>query len=372
MPEKALKILYTASTAGHLRSFHLPYLRALAEDGHTVTAAAAGTGDGLPEGVRFLAVPFTKSFISPANLRAAFLLSRSIRRERYDLVLTHTSLAAFFTRLGVILAGKKNTRVVNTVHGYLFDDGSPLLRRTVLLWAERLMAGVTDDILTMNAQDARIAGDHRLCRGRVYPIPGMGVPTESLSPASVAEKRSARLALGLPEDALVLLYAGEFSRRKNQSFLLEVLTRLPENVFLLLPGQGELWDACRARAHAMGLEARVRFPGFVNDMLPLLHAADLCVSASRSEGLPFHVMEAMLCSLPAVLTRVKGHEDLISSEKEGRLFPFGDAVSAAEAIRYYAQNPEERANAGENARKNVQKYTLDRVLPEVLGRFLGK
>ena len=123
MNHSAPKILYTASSSAHLVSFHLPYLAALRSLGWDVTAAANGSGEGLGEGVRFLAVPFTKSFVSPRNFRAAALLARDIRKNRYDVIVTHTSLAAFFTRLGVMLAGKKHTRVVNTVHGYLFDGG---------------------------------------------------------------------------------------------------------------------------------------------------------------------------------------------------------------------------------------------------------
>ena len=372
MAENPLKILYTASTTGHLRSFHLPYLRALSEAGHRVTAAGAGSGEGLPEGVSHLPVPFTKSFFSADNFRASRLLARSIRSERYDLVLTHTSLAAFFTRLGVMLAGKRDTRVVNTVHGYLFDEASPRLRRTVLLWAEKLTAGVTDDILTMNEADARIARTYHLCRGSVIPIHGMGVPAEELAPAGEAEKAAARAELGLPSDAFVLLYAAEFSPRKNQSFLLDVLPLLPENVILMLPGQGEKREECMAKAETMGLGQRVRFPGFVSSTLPLLRAADICVSSSRSEGLPFHVMEAMFCGLPAVLTRVKGHEDLLPTEAMGRLYPFGDVTAAADAIRYYAQNREECTKAGEKAREFVQKYALDRVQPEVLCGYFGQ
>ena len=105
MSERAPKILYTASSSAHLRSFHLPYLAALRAAGWQVTAAANGTPDALGDGVRFLAVPFTKSFVSFKNLRAAVLLARDIRAERYDVIVTHTSLAAFFTRLGVMLAG---------------------------------------------------------------------------------------------------------------------------------------------------------------------------------------------------------------------------------------------------------------------------
>ena len=202
MNHSAPKILYTASSSAHLVSFHLPYLAALRSLGWDVTAAANGSGEGLGEGVRFLAVPFTKSFVSPRNFRAAALLARDIRKNRYDVIVTHTSLAAFFTRLGVMLAGKKHTRVVNTVHGYLFDGDSGALRRTVLLAAEKLTAGVTDDILVMNRCDEQIAKKHRLCRGNVYFIPGMGVDFSRFPPAAPEERAAARAAYSLPEDAV--------------------------------------------------------------------------------------------------------------------------------------------------------------------------
>ena len=229
MNHSAPKILYTASSSAHLVSFHLPYLAALRSLGWDVTAAANGSGEDLGEGVRFLAVPFTKSFASPKNFRAAALLARDIRKNRYDVIVTHTSLAAFFTRLGVMLAGKKHTRVVNTVHGYLFDGDSGALRRTVLLAAEKLTAGVTDDILVMNRCDEAIAKKHRLCRGNVYFIPGMGVDFSRFPPAAPEERAAAKAAYSLPEDSVALVCAAEFSKRKNQALLLQALARLPDN-----------------------------------------------------------------------------------------------------------------------------------------------
>ena len=252
MNHSAPKILYTASSSAHLVSFHLPYLAALRSLGWDVTAAANGSGEDLGEGVRFLAVPFTKSFASPKNFRAAALLARDIRKNRYDVIVTHTSLAAFFTRLGVMLAGKKHTRVVNTVHGYLFDGDSGALRRTVLLAAEKLTAGVTDDILVMNRCDEQIAKKHRLCRGNVYFIPGMGVDFSRFPPAAPEERAAAKAAYSLPEDAVCLVCAAEFSKRKNQTLLLQTLTRLPENYYLLLPGDGALLQACKAEAETLG------------------------------------------------------------------------------------------------------------------------
>ena len=254
------KILYAASSSAHFRSFHLPYLAALRSLGWDVTAAANGSGEGLGDGVRFLAVPFTKSFISPRNFRAAALLARDIRKNRYDVIVTHTSLAAFFTRLGVMLAGKQRTRVVNTVHGYLFDGDTGALRRTVLLAAEKLAAGVTDDILVMNRCDETIAKEHRLCRGSVYFIPGMGVDFSRFPSAAPEERAAARAAYSLPEDAVCLVCAAEFSKRKTRRCF---WTRSPgcrKTIIFCSPATGRCWRSAKPVPASSALRRAAAFP----------------------------------------------------------------------------------------------------------------
>ena len=115
------KLLYTASTYSHIANFHLPYLRAFREAGWIVHVACGGTAMALPEADRVVDVPFAKRMTAPENLGCARRLGELMKREAYDLVITHTSLAAFFTRLP-LLGRKDRPRVINTVHGYLFDD----------------------------------------------------------------------------------------------------------------------------------------------------------------------------------------------------------------------------------------------------------
>lgn len=365
-------VLYAASTFGHLRSFHIPYLAALVERGYRVVAVGAGDPYGLPAGPSYISLPFTKSFASPRNIAAAATVVRMMRAERFDAVFVHTSLAAFFVRLGVLLAGKRSARVVNTVHGYLFDDATPRPKRTVLLAAERAVAGATDDILTMNARDKVIAERYRLCRGTVYETDGMGVDLSRCRPAGHDERLSARHALGLADDAFVLLYAAEFSARKNQGMLVDALERLPRNVVLALPGAGDLREACRSRADELGLRARVAFPGFVDDLAPWRAAADVCVSASRIEGLPSHAVEAMACGLPVVLSAVKGHEDLVGVDCEaGLLYPFGDTGGFCACVGRLQGDSQLRARMGAAARTAAQRYDVRRVLPRTLGLMCG-
>lgn len=364
------KVLYAASTFDHLRSFHLPYLQALCDAGCAVVALAGGDPAGLPKDVRCVAEPFTKSFTSPRNLAAVRDVARLQRRERFDLVLVHTSLAAFFVRLGVALAGKGATRVVNTVHGYLFDGASPLLRRALMLGAEKLVAGATDLVVTMNAQDTAIAVRYRLGRGGVERVDGMGVRLDGRQPAAPERKRAARRELGLADDAFVMLYAAEFSERKNQRMLVEALPGLPERAVLALPGYGDLFDDCRACAEGLGVAGRVRMPGYVRGLGVWQAAADACVSSSRFEGLPFHAVEAMACGLPLVLSAVKGHEDLAGDGACGLLYPYGDVAAFQACVGRLMADDRLRARMGAEACDRARRYGLDRVMPQVMRLYL--
>ena len=356
------KVLYAASTAGHLRSFHLPWLDALKEQGWTVHCAAAGEFSW-PSVDAYFDLPFTKSMFSPKNLAVTRQLAKLLRRERYDLVCIHTSLAAFFLRLAVALAGKGETRVVNVVHGYLFDDDTPFVKRTLLLGAEKLTARLTDTVAVMNRQDWALANRQRLSRGGVVMLPGIGLDVSRFTPADEGQRRAARARFGLPENAFVLAYAAEFSARKHQETLIRAMTRLPEDVFLLLPGRGDEWENIRALAAQLGVAERVILPGFLTDVEASCHAADLAVSSSRSEGLPFHLMECMSCGLPGVVTRVKGNEDLIDDDT-GRTFPFDDDAALARAVLQLRADEALRRRMGENARRRVlERYTLAQVAP---------
>jgi len=364
----ARKVLFTASTYSHIVNFHLPYLRRFQEEGWKVYAACGGTAMPIPCADEVIHLPFEKSMWSPDNFKAASILRGKIRREGFDLVSTHTSLAAFFTRLALRGLGERPL-VANMVHGYLFDGGTPRLKRAVLLEAERQAAPVTNLVLTMNSWDYETAKRYKLGR-EVVNIPGIGVDFSRLNRVLEEEARGgARKSLGIPEDAFVLLYAAEFSARKSQSVLIRAMERLPEGVVLVLAGDGTARAECEALSRQVGVADRVRFPGHVQDMGAFYAMADAAVSASRSEGLPFNVMEAMYAGLPVVASRVKGHTDLISDGVSGLLYPYGDGQALAERVLELLRSEDLRREMAARARENVEQYSLARVFPTVWGHY---
>lgn len=363
------RVLFTASTYSHIAHFHLPYLRELQSRGWETLVACAGAPETAPFADVCFHVPFRKSMTAPENLAAGRRVREIVREERPDLIVTHTSLAAFFTRLAV-KGMKDRPRLVNMVHGYLFDGDTPALKRRLLLSAEKLTAPETDLLLTMNEWDHRAARSHRLSR-RVAKVPGIGVDFSPLDGAKPEDGRALREAYGIAPDAFLLLYAAEFSERKSQRVLIEALRFLPEKAVLALPGSGALLEECRMLAAVHGLERRVIFPGYIQDMAPWYRAADAAVSSSRSEGLPFNIMEAMHCALPVAASAVKGNTDLICDGETGLLYPYGDSLRCAERIDRLMKQPELRQRLGFAARRAVEKYALSKVMGQVLEQYLS-
>lgn len=362
------KVLFTASTYSHIRSFHLPYLRSFHEAGWIVYVACGNAPYTIPCADSSISLPFEKKMSAPSNFQATAQLRKMILCEQFDLVITHTSLAAFFTRLAVI-GLRHRPRIINMSHGYLFDDGTNPLKRSILLTAERMTAPYTDLLLTMNRYDYQTACRYHLGH-TVHNVPGIGVDFSRLTSPEAQHCNALRQKLNLPENAFTLIYAAEFSGRKSQSVLIRAISQLPSSVILLLPGQGVLLDECRTLAQELGVADRVIFPGFVEDM-PLWYAiSDAAVSSSRSEGLPFNIMESMFLGLPVVASAVKGHEDLIQHNQTGLLYPYGDHTACAEAISQLLSSPALCKKIADAAKESVKQYRLDAVLPVVMKHYL--
>ena len=363
------KVLFTASSYSHLHTFHRPYLRDFRERGWVVHAACGGGEKPLPEAHRVIFLPFEKKMSSPANFKAQRQLAQLMAEEGYDLIVTHTSLAAFFTRRAAAQL-RKRPPLVNMAHGYLFDDSTPALKKSLLLTAECFTAQQTDLLLTMNAWDFRTALQGHLGR-RVELIPGIGVDFARLDRVPEDAREALRRRLEITNSDILLLYAAEFSKRKSQETLIRALSQLPEQVKLALPGSGALLEDCRTLARKLGVEQRIRFPGFVTDMPLWYAAADIAVTSARTEGLPFNVMESMYCGLPVVASRVKGHTDLVEDGVTGLLYPYGNADACAAAIRRMAEDPALAAAMGAAGRVAVGRYGIDAVQPLVMEQYLS-
>ena len=199
------RLLYVASTESHLVRFHQPYIKELRREFEVFTMA---NGEGMD-----FNIPFQKSFFGLKNLKSIWLSRRILKRERFDRVILNTSLASFLVRVAMI-GMRCRPRVLNIVHGYLFDLPLKGWKDRLMLLCERFVVRYTDEIAVMNEADLRIATEYCLTKGNIHFVNGMGYTLDrARTPPNPALRQ-----MFAPSGEKLLTYVGELSVRKNQFF----------------------------------------------------------------------------------------------------------------------------------------------------------
>ncbi|MEI6084870.1 MAG: glycosyltransferase [Verrucomicrobiota bacterium] len=170
-----------------------------------------------------------------------------------------------------------------------------------------------------------------------------------------------RTELGVAPDTKIICAVGTLSERKGQSFLLEawptVLTRHPSSV-LVFVGDGPLQASLEATAKSAGLHDSVRFLGRRSDVPAILHAADLFVLPSQTEGFGLAMVEAMAASVPVIATTVGGVPELARHEHEALLISPRNAPALAGAINTLLDDPGRATALATAARQRVEQFSI--------------
>lgn len=129
-----------------------------------------------------------------------------------------------------------------------------------------------------------------------------------------------RAAHGVPQEALLVAGVFRLAPEKRPILWVEAAAealRLRPDLHFAIAGDGPLMPDARGRAHALGLEDRVRFLGERAAIGELLAAADALFLASEHEGLPNVLLEAQWAGLPSVTTAAGGAPEAILHGKTG-------------------------------------------------------
>jgi glycosyltransferase involved in cell wall biosynthesis len=132
---------------------------------------------------------------------------------------------------------------------------------------------------------------------------------------------------------------------KQVDRIISSLRELPEDVELLICGDGPELEPWRELALSLGLEERVHFRGNVpHELVPKhVRAADIFILYSRYEGLSHTLIEVQTLGTPAVASAVCGNPEVISDGESGRLVGVDDAAGLAAALRELLEDEAQRA-----------------------------
>jgi glycosyltransferase involved in cell wall biosynthesis len=188
-----------------------------------------------------------------------------------------------------------------------------------------------------------------------------GIPLPE--PISSQERRAARDALAVPDEAFTLLYAGQLEPRKRALDAARAALTLKQPAVMLVAGDGPE----RSEVEQLAGE-RIRVLGERSDVPRLLAAADVLVMPSEREGLSLAVLEAMGRGLPVVVSDGLGNPEAVAAA--GVVVPVGDVAGLARAFERLAADPRERSRLGEAGRERVRTvFSQERWRQEMLEAF---
>ena len=291
-------------------------------------------------------------------------LRAAIRGSHARILHTHRHVMPYV--LPELLA-RRDLRCVHTVHNLADREAEGATR-----WAQRAA-------FRLGAVPVAIAEVVRAGLQSLYSLGDVVVIPNGIPPARYAVDAVARRAAreGYPADAVVYACVARLSAQKDHATLLDAFARAlgrEPRAHLLLAGEGPLHGELARRANALHL-SRVRFAG-VQDVRPVLAAADVVVLSSRWEGSPLALMEAMAAERAVVATRVGGVPELIEHERNGLLVPPGDADALALALKRLfgdAALRAELARAGHrHAREHCDSARMARRYEALYARLLAR
>jgi glycosyltransferase involved in cell wall biosynthesis len=309
--------------------------------------------------VETVLVPLNDRLVSPSALTA---LGRALRRWQPAIVQSHGARANVYTRLAARPAGVPV--VLSTVHNSLFDYEVAGWRRAGYVLAERLTSPLSYRIVAVSHAIAHdLTARYRIDAARTVVIRN-GIDAWAFRPARPAA--AVRAELGIAPARRVIVMAGRMTPQKGWDVLLEAAARLAvvrADLTWLLVGDGPLHAALARRAAELGVAAR--FTGARTDMADVLGCADVVVLASRSEGLPFTLLEAMALGKPVVATRVGGVPEVVEDGRSGRLVPRDDPAALASAVAGVVDSPDAAAMGARGRARVEATFTLDAMIRSV-------
>lgn len=376
------KVLMVATLASMIDLFNRDNLKILQSLGCEVTVLANfqfGNGTSLERVIRFkrelqemgikvIDVAIDRKPICKANIQAYKQIKEIMNVEQYDLIHCQSPQGGALGRLAAKNTRKSNrTQVIYAAHGFHFLKGASYKSWLIYFPVEWFLSKFCDVLITINSEDEQIAKKYFMTK-RIERISGAGISIQKFTQTSDEIRSRIRLEMGYSEQDFILLSVGELVNNKHQDLLINVINQLKgeiPNIRLLLAGQGQETETFKALVNSLELNQYIEFLGFRNDVVELMKMCDVAVSASKREGLPINIMEAMATGIPVVATNCRGNRDLIIDGQNGYLIEQEDVLSFSKKIMQLYNNQDERNIMGKEGRLLVMPFSSEIVNQEM-------
>ena len=344
-----------------------------------------GTLDGFAreQGAELVVIPSFQAKISPwKDLLTLVKLIRLMRKERPDIVHTHTFKAGLLGRLAARITGVPV--VIHTYHGHLLTGYGSSLKASIIRLIETGLGFLTDHMIAVSDQVAKdLVSSHVTNHSKMSSVE-LGFDMRKIQ-EDLSRPSFLREDLCIPQSAFTVGIVGRLVPVKAVDLFLTALCPLLEtnpDLHLLVLGDGTERKALELLARVLtGHQSRIHFTGWRRPVTQDLPDLDLCICSSKNEGTSVSIIEAVVARVPVMSTRVGGMADLLGNGRWGQLIdsdPFA-LRSAVEqhidlmkntndpAAKLYRERIHRRVD--EAAEHFQNRFSVERLLTDVDGTY---
>lgn len=357
-----------------VKFFLIPHLRRLSSR-YDVTLVVNTDDRALLAGyglnVRVIPLAIERRIAPWLDLRALAALRRLFVRERFDAVHSYSPKGGLLAMLAAKLSGVPVR--IHTFTGQVWANRTGAMR-LLLKTADRVTAGCANLVLVDSvSQRDFIRRKGVIPASRRCEVPGggsiSGVNLNRFKPDPESRRR-VRTDLNVPDDGVLLVYAGRLTRDKGVLDLAgafaKVASRHPA-LHLVLVGPDEENVTPEIRSIVGDHAGRLHFHDYTSAPERFLAAAEILCLPSYREGFGVVIIEAAACGVPAVASRIYGITDAVVESKTGLLHEPGNVGELADLLGRLAADPAARERLGRAARLRAERdFSEDRIIGAVL------
>ena len=283
------------------------------------------------------------------DFRLPRALARMVEEEQIDLIHSHLPDQNFYACLASRLSG---CPTIVTYHGPVELSDSGTLRGWLKLQLVKRTARKVVVVCDFVREMLKDIGFPEGTLHRIY----NGIETSRFAAADAGVLRR---ELNCPPETVIVGMVANVRAPKGHEYFIRAARLIADqhpNTFFVI--SGDLHDTLAPPlfklVNDLGLQERLRFLGFREDVPRILTDIDIFVLPSTSEGFPLVVLEAMACAKPVVATRCGGAGEVVEDGRTGFMVPVADAPAIASRVIELLNRKDKRASMGEAAKQHIE------------------
>jgi glycosyltransferase involved in cell wall biosynthesis len=317
---------------------------------------------------RIFTVPLLRREINPFFDALAFVaLYRLFRREKFDIVHTHTAKAGLLGRIAARAAGVPV--IIHTPHGHNFYGYFGPVFSSVIIVIERLLSRITSRITVFTELEKEDFIRYRVISPEKISLISQGLELGS-PPRSHPNAAKIKEALGIGPREYAVGMIGRLEPVKGPSYFIEAAARVAReinNSKFVIVGEGSLHRQLEESAQALGIRERCIFTGWREDAPAIMSILDVLVLPSLNEAVGMVLIEAQAQGVAVIASRVGGVPEVVKDNHTGILVSPGRPDELAEAIAKLLQDEGLRTRMGNNGCDWVK----GKFGPEAMGKAIS-